>query len=280
MREAAGLTGRQFATLAGWRDGTKVSKVEKGIRPASPADVALWCEICGATEQRKQELLAEQRAVAGMWVTYQQLNRGGLKQAQESVRARYERVRLMRTYVTKVVPGLLQTAAYTTAALEAARLEQQVEIDDVAGAVAERMDRQSVLHRSDARFVFVLEEEVLRHRTTDVATHAAQLRHLLTTMRLPAVSLGIIPWSADRTVGGPGVWPEESFIISDSALVTVELVSGYLSITQPEEIAAYLRAWDRLFPLAVHGARAVACITAAMQALDGEGAERDGLPRT
>ncbi|MEV1249487.1 hypothetical protein ACIBO2_11560 [Nonomuraea sp. NPDC050022] len=38
--------------------------------------------------------------------------------------------------------------------------------------------------------------------------------------------------------------------------MTVELVSGYLTITDPTEIAKYLRAWDRLHTLAVVGERA------------------------
>jgi hypothetical protein len=153
MRDDAGLSGLAFARLAGWRDSSKVFKIEKGVRPASAADVRVWCRLCGASVQRTEELLAEQRAAAGMWVTYKQLNRGGLKKAQESVRALYERVRVMRVYQTRVIPGLLQTEGYTTAALTAVRLKQVVTVDDatrdIAEAVAERMRRQQVLHRPD-----------------------------------------------------------------------------------------------------------------------------------
>jgi transcriptional regulator with XRE-family HTH domain len=268
IRENAGLTGRKLAELAGWHGVSKVSKIEHASRPVSVEDLRTWCRVCGVSPQRTHELLAEQRAVAGMWVTYRQLNRGGLKSAQESVRARYEAARLMRFYLTKAIPGLLQTAAYTTAALEAVRVEQHVEVDDVTEAVAERMDRQNVLRRPGARFVFVLEEDVLWHRTTPSATHADQLRHLLEVMRLPSVSLGIIPRATDRTISGPGVWPEESFTITDTEIVTVELVSGFLSITQPNEIAMYLQAWDRLFPLAVVGERARRLILAAIESLE------------
>lgn len=215
-----------------------------------------------------RELLAEQAAAERMWLTYRQLNRAGLKGAQESVRDRYERVKLMRTYCTHVIPGLLQTRAYTTAALESVRIEQHVEVDDVAEAVAERMDRQQVLHRPDARFVFVLEEQVLRHRTVPADVHAEQLQHLLTVARLPSVSLGIIPMTADRSRAGHRVWPEHTFIITDTELVTVELVSGFLSVSQPAEIADYLAAWEGLFGLAVHGAKARRLITEAANLLD------------
>jgi hypothetical protein len=212
-----------------------------------------------------EELLAEQAAVAGMWVSYKQLNRGGLKGAQESVRARYERLKLLRVYQTRVIPGLLQTRAYTTAALTEARRKQNVQVDDVAAAVAERMDRQQVLNRPDTRFLFVLEEDVLWHRPYPSQIHIQQLRHLLKRMRQPSVSLGVIP----RTIDRQRTLPAESFTFSDHQLVTVELVSGYLSVTHPVEIAMYVAAWERLFALAVHGDPAIALIRQALADLVG-----------
>lgn len=58
--------------------------------------------------------------------------------------------------------------------------------------------------------------------------------------------------------------------MSDFAQVNVELVSGYLTVVQPDEIAMYLRAWDRLFALAVLGSRARALILQAIEALPDE----------
>lgn len=265
LREDAELSGVAFAAQAGWRDSTKVSQIERGLRPASAADVRLWCRLCGASEQRTEELLAEQAAVAGMWVSNKQLHRGGLKRAQESVRDRYERLKRLRVYQTRVIPGLLQTEAYTTAALTAARRRLNVQVDDVAAAVAERMDRQQVLQRPDARFLFVLEEDVLWHRPYPREVHAEQLEQLLARMRRPSVSLGVIP----RTIDRQRTLPAESFTFSDGDRVTVELVSGYLSVTHPDEIALYEAAWERLFGLAVHGDRAVTLIRQALAGLDG-----------
>ncbi len=65
----AGLTGRDLAARAGWHDGSRVSKIEHGIRPPSSDDVRMWCQVCGVPRERAEELLAEQRAVAGMWVS-------------------------------------------------------------------------------------------------------------------------------------------------------------------------------------------------------------------
>ena len=61
---------------------------------------------------------------------------------------------------------------------------------------------------------------------------------------LPSVSLAVIPLDADRR----GRRPRESFEITDSGLVTIEMLTGFLSLTHPDEIAAYVTAWDTCSP--------------------------------
>lgn len=263
IRLAAGLSGSALASMAGWHGVSKVSKIEHGVRPASGDDVRAWCEACGISAERTEELLAEQRAIAGMWVPYQQLNRAGLRKAQESVRPSYENSALVRSYQPKFVPGLLQTAAYTTALLEDARDKQRVQRDDVAEAVAERARRQRVLTRAGHQFVFVIEEQVLRYQFCEPATLRGQLLHLREATRLPTVWLGIIPLGDDRRK----VLPREGFIMFDKDLVSVELISGVLSVSQPREIGMYLRDFTDLARIAVHGQAARDLIAEALRAL-------------
>ena len=200
IRLAAGLTGRTLASAAGWHGVSKVSKIEHGVRPVSQDDVRTWCRVCGTSSERTEELLAEQRAVAGMWVSYQRLNRAGLRKAQESIRPAFERAALVRSYQPKIIPGLLQTAGYTTVMLEDARDRQGVHRDDIAGAVAERIDRQRVLRQAGHQFVFVMEEPALRYRVCDVETLRGQLLHLREVARLPQARAGSRP---GRRCGSP-----------------------------------------------------------------------------
>ncbi|GAA3224412.1 Scr1 family TA system antitoxin-like transcriptional regulator [Actinocorallia longicatena] len=272
--EGSRVTGRRFAELAGWSSPSLVSMIENGNRTISSDHVRLWCEICGATERRTAELLAEQANVAGMWLTWKQVNRAGLSATQRAAHGQYENVRLFRSYMANALNSLIQTEDYMTVALTAVRLDQGLDVDDVSEAVAERLGRKDTLRRPDARWLFLLEGQVLWHRVMPVDVHRGQLHHLLDLVthpsRRPTVSLGIIPAAGDRTRDGVhGVWPEESFTMFDSERVTIELISGYLSITQPDEIAAYVTAWDRLFGRAVHGERAAAQIRAALTDLDG-----------
>jgi transcriptional regulator with XRE-family HTH domain len=265
LRLAAGLSGREFA-LAASCQASKVSQIEKGVRPASVADVQLWCQVCSATPQQAAELLAEQAAVARLWIALRDLGRDtGLNATQKLLSGdMWERVHLFRTYQTKVIPGLLQTRGYMTATLAAVRAERRVEVDDVAEAVAERIGRQGYLLQRDRQFLFVIEEPVLRFRPFGVEVQREQLVHLLDAMRLPSVLLTIIPMNADRR----GFRPRESFDITDSSLVTVEMLTGFLSLTHPDEIGAYVTAWEQLLSIAVRGRAARALIRAALAELD------------
>ena len=233
LRLAAGLSGRAFAAAAGCQ-ASKVSQIEKAARPASVADVRLWCRTCRASPERTQELLTEQAAAARLWIAFRDLGRRtGLNATQKMLSGdMWERVRLFRTYQTKVVPGLLQTAAYMTGILTGVREERGVEVHDIAEAVAEWIGRQGYLLQRDRQFVFAIEVPVLRFRPYGTAVQRDELEHLLDVMMLPSVSFGIIPMSTDRH----GHRPRESFDITDSDLVTFEILCGFLSLTHPDEI--------------------------------------------
>jgi transcriptional regulator with XRE-family HTH domain len=265
LRQAAGLSGRDFATAARCQP-AKVSQVERGTRPASAADVRLWCRVCEAPAQRTEELLAEQAAVARLWISFRDLGgKTGLNATQKLLSGdMWERVQLYRGYQTKVIPGLLQTESYMTAVMTGVRRERSVEADDVTEAVAERIGRQGYLLQPGRQFVFLMEEPVLRFRPYGTAVQRGQLTHLLTAMRLPSVQLAVIPMGADRR----GLRPRESFDVTDSSLVTVEMLTGFLSLTHPEEIAAYVTAFDQLLSIAVRGSAARGLIREAVAALD------------
>jgi transcriptional regulator with XRE-family HTH domain len=265
LRLSADLSGRSFAAAAGCQ-ASKVSQIEKGVRPASVADVRLWCRVCGASPQQADELLAEQAAVARLWIAFRDLGRRtGLNATQKLLSGDiWERVQLFRSYQTKVIPGFLQTESYMTSILTSVRREREVEVDDVAEAVAERIGRQGYLLQRGRRFVHVIEEPVLLFRPYGTAIQRDQLTHLLTAMRLPSVLLAIIPVNADRR----GFRPRESFDITDSSLVAIEMLTGLLSLTHPDEIRAYITAFEQLLSITVRGKAARALIHDAIAALD------------
>lgn len=261
LRLDAELTVRQLAELAGWSH-SKVSRIETGRTAPAPGDLRAWAALCGAA-QEAGDLTAALRTAEGMWVDWRRMERTGLRAAQESVRLRYERTRAIRGYHSWLVPGLLQTAGYTTAVLHATRRRRAIPVDDVADAVAERMDRQHVLHGRHRTFAYVVEEAVLRSGIGGRDVMRDQLWRLMAAGTMPTVSLGVIPQQPDRS----SMRPAEDFVMFDQARVAVELISGYLTITQPREIQMYEVVFQQMRDLAVYGERARELIRAAIVAL-------------
>jgi transcriptional regulator with XRE-family HTH domain len=260
IRKDAGLTGRALAQLCGWHE-AKVSRIEHAKTAPSADDIRAWCEHCGASAQ-VDDLVAFLRSVEGMFIEWRRMERAGLRHAQESVLPLWERTRLFRAYSSWLVPGAVQTRDYTRAALRAIAERRELP-DDVEEAVAVRTDRLRLLREGEHRFIVLLEESVLRNVIGGADVMAGQLGHLITVASLPTVSLGIIPLGLERDT----MWPVEDFWIYDNKQVNVELVSGWLTITQPREIAMYAQTFAKLSDLAVRGAHARKVITAAIDAL-------------
>jgi transcriptional regulator with XRE-family HTH domain len=258
IRLDAGLSARALATAAGWHE-AKTSKIEHGKQQPSGTDLRAWCAVCSAPELLP-ELIAELRSVDSMWLDWRRAERTGLRHLNASVRDLYERTRQYRSYCQTMVPGLLQTADHTTAVLTSIRDRRRVAINDIDATLAERMDRQRILTQRRHTFAFVLEEAALRYQLGEPAVLARQLRHLLEVMQLASVSLGVIPADIDRS----SRWPVEDFYIFDGAQANVELVSGFLTITHPREIAMYAETFTALSKLAVYGSTARALIKASL----------------
>ncbi len=117
-------------------------------------------------------------------------------------------------------------------------------------------------YEGDHQFFIVLEENVLRHQIGGPTVLREQLEHLRDAMALPSVTLGITPFSADRSL----LHPVEMFFLFDDAQVQVELVSGWLRVTQPSEVEMYAEAFGRLSEMAVYGGAARALIGRAIDA--------------
>jgi len=249
LRRDTGLTAKELAVRAGW-ERTKVSKIEHATRPPTAADVRTWCRVCSA-DGEAADLIASLHAAEGMWVEWRRMERSGLRRAQEARLPLYERTRQFRAYSCWMVPGLIQTEDYTRSVLRAYQQRRGLR-DDVEAAVAARVKRQRVLRRDGRTAAFLLEESVLRNGFGGPQVMSAQLAHLAEATTWPAVSLGVIPASLDRGPAGP----TEAFWIFDNEQVNVELISGYLTITQPSEIALYAQMFARLAEIAIYGRRA------------------------
>ncbi|MEV2226998.1 helix-turn-helix transcriptional regulator [Streptomyces phaeochromogenes] len=261
IRLDSGLTKRELAARCSWHE-SKSGRIENTRTPPSDADIRAWCEACGAGEHAP-DLIAANRQTEAMYVEWRRLQRTGLRRLQESGATLYQRTRQFRVYCSDVVPGFLQTPGYATSLLKTIAAFRGTP-DDVSEAVEARMKRNSVIREGDHRFAIVLEESVLRYRIGDADTMAAQLGHLLSAMALPSISLGVIPFAADRAV-----WPMATFTVFDDQRVHADSLDAAATLTQPGQVDLYVRAFRGLSGSAVHGAAARGLITQALAALDG-----------
>ncbi|MGW1776276.1 helix-turn-helix domain-containing protein [Streptomyces sp. NPDC002104] len=260
LRKDAGLTGKELSARCGWHP-AKTTRIQKGDALPSDADIRTWCAACGADDQA-DDLIATARAVDSMYMEWRRLHRNGMRQVQQDWYDLHEQTRICRVYLSNVPPGFLQTPAFATALMNQITRFQGTP-DDVAEAVAARVARSRFLYEGGHRYVVLMEESVLRFRTADPEAMRGQLRHLLTVMPLASLSLGIIPFTAQRTV-----WPLEAFYVHDDTSAVVETLTAEIKVTQPRELADYLKAFAGLAEMAVYGDDARDLIQAAMDALE------------
>lgn len=259
LRKGAGLTVAELAGLCGWHH-SKTSRIENARTAPSARDIRHWCRACDQPDEAP-DLVVRSVNAESMYSEWRHQVQG-LKKLQSSWSQLFAETRLFRIYSSTLVPGLLQAEGYAGGVLGTiARFRGYPEEGDEAARA--RVDRSRVIHDSGRRAVFVIEEAALYYRMGSPDAMAAQLGYLLTAGALPAVSLGVIPSTAERRT----VWPLETFHVYDDRFVSVELLSAEVNITQPSEIALYLAAFEQLRGMAVYGAAARALVVNAIEAL-------------
>ncbi|MGC5034093.1 helix-turn-helix domain-containing protein [Streptomyces sp. DT190] len=260
LRRNAGMTVTELASQCGWHH-AKTSRIENARTPPSPTDIRKWCEATRAPK-KADDLIAASQHAESLYREWRDRVRSGLARLQDSYVELYRSTELLRVYSPVLVPGLLQTEGYARALLSTnARLLGIP--DDGQEAAAARVRRSQIIHEAGHRFVFVIEEAVLHYQLGDTDAMAAQLGYLMTAGALPSVSLGIIPTSTPERA----LWPQETFDVHDDMLVSVELLSAEVNVTQPSEVALYVKAFEELRSMAVYGAQARELVLRAIESL-------------
>ncbi|MFF9311914.1 helix-turn-helix domain-containing protein [Streptomyces sp. NPDC004684] len=261
LRKEAGLTIVELADRCGWHH-SKTSRIENALTGPTAGDIRRWCTAVQAADQA-QGLIVQSINAESMYREWRHQVRNGLKHLQESSVQVFRDTQLFRVYSSTLVPGLLQTEGYAAGVLGISARFRELPVDDSEAAARARVERSRIIHEPGRRLVAVIEESALRHQVCGVDAMAAQLGYLLTAGALPQVSLGIVPMATPMR----GQWPRETFHIYDDRLVSVELVSARVRITQPSETAVYLQAFEQLRAMAVYGADARALVLRAIEAL-------------
>nr|WP_202450247.1 helix-turn-helix transcriptional regulator [Streptomyces sp. SID4917] len=155
---------------------------------------------------------------------------------------------LLRAYEPHFVPGLLQTEEYARSVMHAGAVGQ-AQPEDIERHVALRMERQSLLTRTNApRFWVIMDETVLRRPVGDSPdVMREQIDRLLDASALSNVTLQVAEFSSGHHPGTYG--PFVIFRFAEPELpdmVYSEYLTGAVYLDARPEVATHLEVMDRM----------------------------------
>lgn len=257
MRTAAGLSGNALARRMKVVQ-SRVWKIEHGDLLPSEEDIRAWARETGNEQEAEglMEALAEARGEQAFSAVIRQR---GAAAFQDQVRRVEEQATRIGEFSVAYIPGLLQTADYARElmSLPSGLRTWDSSEDALENAVNARLRRQEVLHNPAKRIQVVLGEGALRTLVVPAPVLAAQLGKLLSVFRLPTVELGVIAFDARMPAYPLG------FRVYDNELAVTESTVGehnYTATSDPDEVAAFMEAFNELRQAAVTGDEAEAVI--------------------
>lgn len=100
----------------------------------------------------------------------------------------------IKTFQPQVIPGLLQTPAYTRAVFTGTNAFAE---DEIARHVDARMERQRILaHPYPPEYAAIIDEAALRRSAGGTECMREQLRHLIDMAKLPHITVHVLPFKA------------------------------------------------------------------------------------
>lgn len=254
-RVAAGLTLRELADRLGMNHPT-LSRYENGSRMPEPPVVDRIGEMIGLSDSQRGELVERARGGdAGPWLA---ITMPEQRRQLDTLIARERESVAITNVAPLLIPGLLQTSDYARAIMVAG----DVPSGEIETRVAVRVGRREALTRDHpARLLALLNESVLRQQIGGADVMAAQLRHLLAMTDWPTVDLRIVPSGSGWHPGLIG--PFVLCVDSDGAVaVHLETQASGLFLHEPQDVAPYVQAVERITSAALSSAESADMIRA------------------
>ncbi|GAB2965782.1 helix-turn-helix domain-containing protein [Saccharothrix stipae] len=241
LRTEAKMTGTATARATGMSQ-SKLSKIENGMLLPSVTDVERLVAELSATRETRVELVELARQLHAEAETRRVVLHRGAHRHQQTVARIEARATTSRFFQNAGVPALLQSENYLRVVLDTTPSHEQ------DTAVATLRSRRARMDDLGKRFVFLLAESALRWRMGSADLMCEQIDHLVQIMRRPNVQLGVVPWTADANLVAL-----HGFQVYDERVVTLSVLTGNATITDPHDVREYLALFGRLERLAVRG---------------------------
>ncbi|WSZ64170.1 helix-turn-helix domain-containing protein [Streptomyces canus] len=245
LREASGLKLSDVAERVDMPS-SKVNRIELARLGIKPADLDALLDLYDVADAAKRDVLhsiARHGSLRGWWQTYKDT----ISPSYADLISLEADAKSMRTFQATLIPGLLQTAAYARATIDA--LSMTATPEEVNALTQVRMARQSVLSRPEPLELWaVIHEASLRPRVkSDPKMMREQLQKLLDHAALPHVSIQVLPLDASPHVGMLGAFSVIGFPeTADLDVAYLENLTGALYVEDPAEVSRYGSAFERL----------------------------------
>ncbi|MEU4805873.1 helix-turn-helix transcriptional regulator [Actinosynnema sp. NPDC023587] len=241
LRTEAKMTGTATARATGMSQ-SKLSKIENGMLLPSVTDVERLVVELSASRETRVELVELARQLHAEAETRRVVLHRGAHRHQQTVARIEARATTSRFFQNAGVPALLQSENYLRVVLNATPAHEQ------DTAIATLRSRRARMDDLGKRFVFLLAEGALRWRLGSADLMCEQIDHLVQTMHRPNVQLGVVPWTADANLVAL-----HGFQVYDERVVTLSVLTGNATITDPHDVREYLTLFGRLERLAMRG---------------------------
>ncbi|MGK5640107.1 helix-turn-helix domain-containing protein [Streptomyces sp. URMC 126] len=222
---------------------SKVSRLERGESPPKARDVQDLIHFYRVPRSRARliENLLEQTRNEEWWRQYNDVTPHFLRRL-ISLEGQAAKI---YTYETHVVPGLLQTPAYTRVLIGAAL--HGVAERDVERRIALRQGRKRAFRNGRPHVVALLDEAVLWRRVGSREVMREQFQYLLDIGQRENISIRVVPFDC-----GPDAVPLSPVThlrFDDGGppeLVYLELLNSAQYLTRPREVDQYRHVLNRL----------------------------------
>ncbi|MEU7582224.1 helix-turn-helix transcriptional regulator [Streptomyces sp. NPDC041068] len=245
LRDAAGKTQQQAARTISATN-SKIVKMEQGWVPMRDPDIRVLCEFYELLDPKAvarmlelARLDRERRKAKGWWQHAPQAEAMAEYIAMEDVATG------VRAWQQALVPGLLQTPAYTRALAVSEGLWEDP--DEIEGIVGVRVKRQSRLSGAQPlQFYAVIGESALRQQVGGPEVMRAQLQHLLEAAQLPNVRIQVLPFRAGSHACIAGSFSIISFAETDAMdVVHADGIAATVWVENDSESSTYRTFFER-----------------------------------
>ncbi|MEV7965779.1 helix-turn-helix transcriptional regulator [Sphaerisporangium sp. NPDC088356] len=244
FREERSLTLEEAGALME-RSVSSLSKIENGRVRIPSRDIRVILDVYGVVDERIRETLvdlARDSHKRGWWRGYGDV----LSWAYLDFISLEADAAAVRNFEIILIPGLLQTADYARAIMDA--LPASCGRQDIEQLVDVRIKRQQVLYGASPLHLWAIVDEAALHRHFGGReTMRAQLHALVEAARLENVTVQVLPFGGGAYSAVDGAFTILEFSeISDLDVVLVENLTSGLYMEEDEEVRQYNVVFDHL----------------------------------